>query len=280
MGLGGGVPARRSRPVSGVCAALAACRGGRRGQWHASEGGDRLGGTGAAARPHGQTAQGGGLRAARRCRRSAEGARPPHPSAIAWPPPGSRCGCSPMAASTRPSPPPVTTPGRRAPSPPPSGRRWTPWPPRSRRTPTACRNRSATAADRQPAALVRQFCDAVADDLVRTPAVSLAVGALPYAWREVRAVPALREWSEILTAALTAEVGVSLRVDLPEGRRRQFRAVLQSHAGGILSTPRPGGTAVERAGRGRAAARSACRDRDAARAAPRCSVSGPRCSGC
>ncbi|MFE4630818.1 DEAD/DEAH box helicase [Streptomyces mirabilis] len=81
----------------------------------------------------------------------------------------------------------------------------------------------------EPAALVRQFCDAVADDLVRTPAASLAVGALPYAWREVRAVPALREWSEETTAALTAEVGVSLRVDLPEGRRRQFRAVLQLH---------------------------------------------------
>ncbi|WP_455772284.1 DEAD/DEAH box helicase [Streptomyces mirabilis] len=81
----------------------------------------------------------------------------------------------------------------------------------------------------EPAALVRQFCDAVADDLVRTPAASLAVGALPYAWREVRAVPALREWSEETTAALTAEVGVSLRVDLPEGRRRHFRAVLQLH---------------------------------------------------
>ncbi|MFF1745622.1 DEAD/DEAH box helicase [Streptomyces mirabilis] len=81
----------------------------------------------------------------------------------------------------------------------------------------------------EPATLVRQFCDAVADDLVRTPAAPLAVGALPYAWREVRAVPALREWSEETTAALTAEVGVSLRVDLPEGRRRQFRAVLQLH---------------------------------------------------
>ncbi|MFD9515339.1 DEAD/DEAH box helicase [Streptomyces mirabilis] len=81
----------------------------------------------------------------------------------------------------------------------------------------------------EPAALVRQFCDAVTDDLVRTPAAPLAVGALPYAWHEVRAVPALREWSEETTAALTAEVGVSLRVDLPEGRRRQFRAVLQLH---------------------------------------------------
>ncbi|WP_262505944.1 DEAD/DEAH box helicase [Streptomyces sp. TRM68367] len=81
----------------------------------------------------------------------------------------------------------------------------------------------------EPAALVRQFCDAVADDLVRTPAAPLAMGALPYAWREARAVPTLREWAEETRAALTAEVSVSLRVDVPEGRRRQFRAVLQLH---------------------------------------------------
>ncbi|MET7696390.1 DEAD/DEAH box helicase [Streptomyces sp. NPDC005485] len=81
----------------------------------------------------------------------------------------------------------------------------------------------------EPAALVCQFCDAVADELVRTPAAPLAMGALPYAWREARAVPALREWAEETQAALTAEVSVSLRVDVPEGRRRQFRAVVQLH---------------------------------------------------
>ncbi|MFD4758299.1 DEAD/DEAH box helicase [Streptomyces sp. NPDC058439] len=81
----------------------------------------------------------------------------------------------------------------------------------------------------EPAALVRQFCDAVADDLVRTPAAPLAMGALPYAWRETRAVPALREWAEETAAAFTADVGVSLRVDPPEGRRRVFRAVPQLH---------------------------------------------------
>lgn len=81
----------------------------------------------------------------------------------------------------------------------------------------------------EPAALVRQFCDAIADDLVRTPAAPLAMGALPYAWRETRAVPALREWAEETTAAFTADVRVSLRVDVPEGRRQRFRAVLQLH---------------------------------------------------
>ncbi|MFD4607430.1 DEAD/DEAH box helicase [Streptomyces sp. NPDC058440] len=81
----------------------------------------------------------------------------------------------------------------------------------------------------EPAALVRRFCDAVADELVRTPAAPLAMGALPYAWRETRAVPALREWAEETAAAFTADVRVSLRVDVPEGRRRQFRAVPQLH---------------------------------------------------
>ncbi|GAA2127768.1 hypothetical protein GCM10009802_34590 [Streptomyces synnematoformans] len=55
------------------------------------------------------------------------------------------------------------------------------------------------------------------------------MGTLPYAWREARAVPTLREWAEETQAAITAEVSVSLRVDVPEGRRRQFRAVLQLH---------------------------------------------------
>lgn len=81
----------------------------------------------------------------------------------------------------------------------------------------------------EPGSLVRQFCDAVADDLVRSPAAPLAMGALPYAWREARAMPALREWAEEAAAAFTAEVRVSLRVDVPEGRRQQFRAVVQVH---------------------------------------------------
>jgi hypothetical protein len=81
----------------------------------------------------------------------------------------------------------------------------------------------------EPAVLVRRFCDAVADALARTPAVPLAVGRVPYAWREVRPVPQLGDWAEEIEAALAADVSVSLRVDPPEGRRRQFRAVLQFH---------------------------------------------------
>ncbi|MFJ8009493.1 DEAD/DEAH box helicase [Streptomyces fagopyri] len=81
----------------------------------------------------------------------------------------------------------------------------------------------------EPTALVGQFCDAVADELVRTLATPLAMGALPYAWREARAVPALRDWAEETAAALTADVSISLRVEVPGERRGQFRAVLQLH---------------------------------------------------
>jgi hypothetical protein len=89
--------------------------------------------------------------------------------------------------------------------------------------------RSAPIRITEPAALIRRFCDAVAGTLPRTPAASLAAGELPYAWREARPVPSLREWAKETDAALAADVTVSLRVDPPEGRRRQFRAVLQLH---------------------------------------------------
>ncbi|MER5179105.1 SNF2-related protein [Streptomyces sp. NPDC002896] len=81
----------------------------------------------------------------------------------------------------------------------------------------------------EPAALIRDFADAVADALARTPAAPLALGHLPYAWRETRPVPTLRTWAEETDAALSARVAVSLRVEPPAGRRRRFRAVVQLH---------------------------------------------------
>ncbi|MFI0240439.1 DEAD/DEAH box helicase [Streptomyces sp. NPDC016845] len=81
----------------------------------------------------------------------------------------------------------------------------------------------------EPGAFIKEFSDAVADTIARTPAAPLAAGELPYAWRESRPVPALREWAEETDAAFDADITVSLRVDAPEGRRRSFRAVLQLH---------------------------------------------------
>ncbi|MDF3291286.1 DEAD/DEAH box helicase [Streptomyces silvisoli] len=81
----------------------------------------------------------------------------------------------------------------------------------------------------EPGPLIRDFIDAVADTLVRPPAAPLAFGDLPYAWRAVRPVPALREWAEETDAGLSAKVAVSLRVEPPEGGRTQFRAVVQLH---------------------------------------------------
>ncbi|MGW6144724.1 DEAD/DEAH box helicase [Streptomyces sp. NPDC055140] len=81
----------------------------------------------------------------------------------------------------------------------------------------------------EPAALIRDFADAVADALARTPAAPLALGRLPYARREARPVPALREWAEETDTALSAKVTVSLRVEPPAGRRQRFGAVVQLH---------------------------------------------------
>jgi len=81
----------------------------------------------------------------------------------------------------------------------------------------------------EPAALIRDFADAVADALARTPAAPLALGHVPYTGREVRPLPALRTWAEETDAALSAKVNVSLRVEPPSGRRERFRAVVQLH---------------------------------------------------
>ncbi|MGW7006272.1 DEAD/DEAH box helicase [Streptomyces sp. NPDC054933] len=88
---------------------------------------------------------------------------------------------------------------------------------------------SAPVRIAEPGPLIRDFADAIADTLVRTPAAPLAVGQLPYAWQAVQPVPALREWAEETDTGLSAAVTVSLRVEPPEGRRKQFRAVVQMH---------------------------------------------------
>ncbi|GGJ59090.1 DEAD/DEAH box helicase [Streptomyces brasiliensis] len=89
-----------------------------------------------------------------------------------------------------------------------------------------------TADDRivrisEPATLVREFCDALADTLPRTPAARWAVPGNPYADRATALHPRLAEWAAEAAAERAAQVSVELRVELPAGRRRTFRAVLQ-----------------------------------------------------
>ncbi|MBT2366672.1 DEAD/DEAH box helicase [Streptomyces sp. ISL-10] len=65
----------------------------------------------------------------------------------------------------------------------------------------------------EPEALVRQFFDAVADTLPRTPAAAHAAGA-PFAASGAQHLPGAREWAAEAAAGMDAGVRVSLRLDL------------------------------------------------------------------
>nr|WP_253266488.1 DEAD/DEAH box helicase [Streptomyces sp. 6-11-2] len=79
----------------------------------------------------------------------------------------------------------------------------------------------------EPATLVREFCDALADTLPRTPATGWAVPGNPYADRATALHPGLVEWAVEAAAERAAQVSVELRVEPPAGRRRAYRAVPQ-----------------------------------------------------
>lgn len=65
----------------------------------------------------------------------------------------------------------------------------------------------------EASALVRQFLDAVADTLPRTPAAELVAGA-PFAAAAPQYLPGAREWAAEVAAGSDAGVGLSLRLDL------------------------------------------------------------------
>ncbi|MFI1201379.1 DEAD/DEAH box helicase [Streptomyces sp. NPDC020883] len=68
-----------------------------------------------------------------------------------------------------------------------------------------------------PAALVREFVDAVVDTLPRTPAAALVAGA-PFAATAPQYLPAAREWASEVAAGTDAGVRISLRLDLSPSR--------------------------------------------------------------
>ncbi|MEV6548422.1 DEAD/DEAH box helicase [Streptomyces sp. NPDC051597] len=89
----------------------------------------------------------------------------------------------------------------------------------------------------EPEVLVRQFLDAVADGLPRTPAAALAAGSPAFAAGPPQRLPEQRAWASEVAAGHDAGVRISLRVELPglesadpgtEGPT--FRAVLQLHS--------------------------------------------------
>ncbi|MER7177642.1 ATP-dependent helicase, partial [Streptomyces mesophilus] len=92
----------------------------------------------------------------------------------------------------------------------------------------------------EPELLVRQFLDAVADTLPRSPAAHLAAGQPAYAVDEPQRLPEQRDWAADVAAGHDAGVRLSLRIEVPglqeieapgpqEGAAR-FRAVLQMHS--------------------------------------------------
>ncbi|MEU0693114.1 DEAD/DEAH box helicase [Streptomyces niveus] len=102
----------------------------------------------------------------------------------------------------------------------------------------------------EPERLLRQFLDAVADGLVRTPAARIAAGSPAFTAPEPRQLPELRGWAADVAAGHDAGIRLSLRVELPGltdapngsskeggspdsdtfGSAPAFRAVLQMHS--------------------------------------------------
>ncbi|MFD1659625.1 SNF2-related protein [Streptomyces caeni] len=82
----------------------------------------------------------------------------------------------------------------------------------------------------EPGPLVREFADALADTLPRTPAAPLAALGNPYSVRAPSPHPELAEWTAQVEAERSALVNVSLRVEPPTGRQRTFHAALQLHS--------------------------------------------------
>ncbi|GAA0597586.1 DEAD/DEAH box helicase [Streptomyces crystallinus] len=88
----------------------------------------------------------------------------------------------------------------------------------------------------EPEVLLRQFLDAVADGLPRTPAAALATGSPAFATDEPRRLPEQRAWATEVAAGHDAGVRVSLRVVPglesadPDAPGPAFRAVVQLHS--------------------------------------------------
>ncbi|MFD9881083.1 SNF2-related protein [Streptomyces alboflavus] len=88
-----------------------------------------------------------------------------------------------------------------------------------------------------PERLLRQFLDAVADTLPRSPAAAAAAGRPAFAAPEPQHLPAQRAWALDVAAGHDAGVRISLRVEVPgllsdtsAETRLPFRAVVQVHS--------------------------------------------------
>ncbi|MGW0820698.1 SNF2-related protein [Streptomyces sp. NPDC002845] len=88
-----------------------------------------------------------------------------------------------------------------------------------------------------PERLLRDFLDAIADTLPRSPAAKLAAGAPAFAAQEPQYVPEQRAWATEVAAGHDAGVRLSLRIEVPglettesDEVRLPFRVVPQVHS--------------------------------------------------
>ncbi|MEV4331624.1 DEAD/DEAH box helicase [Streptomyces sp. NPDC049597] len=90
----------------------------------------------------------------------------------------------------------------------------------------------------EPERLLREFVDAVADSLPRSPAAPLAAGGPAFAAQGPLRLPDQREWAADIAAGHDGGVRLSLRIEVPgldtadgeDGTGPSFRAVVQMHS--------------------------------------------------
>jgi superfamily II DNA or RNA helicase len=78
--------------------------------------------------------------------------------------------------------------------------------------------------------LVRDFLDAVADTLPRSPAAARAVGGAPFAAAAPQHLPGLRGWAREVSAGIDTGLRTSLRVEATDPEQAAFRLVVQLHS--------------------------------------------------
>ncbi len=87
--------------------------------------------------------------------------------------------------------------------------------------------KTAPTRIRSAEALIRDFWDALADTLVRSPAATRTVAHRVFAAPEPTDVTALADWLAVADRALDAGARAGLRLELPDGPDGEFRATVQ-----------------------------------------------------
>ncbi|WP_307813513.1 DEAD/DEAH box helicase [Streptomyces sp. N35] len=92
----------------------------------------------------------------------------------------------------------------------------------------------------EPELLVRQFLDAVADSLPRSPAAHLAAGQPAYAVDEPQRLPEQRDWAADVAAGHDAGVRLSLRIEVPGLQEIEVPGLQETEGPGLQESKVPG----------------------------------------